>query len=114
MLCFYSLGNFVSNQREKDRILGGMMVVTLTKEELNRQTEKLLISNHGLIPVVTHYDRDFSNTKVYPMYSYTEDHLGRHHMRQVDRNMNFEYFNSVLHRLNVKLVMPDRFLAGSW
>jgi poly-gamma-glutamate synthesis protein (capsule biosynthesis protein) len=63
MLCFYSLGNFVSNQREKERILGALMLVTFTKEG-----EELSISDSGLIPVICHFEIGYVNTKVYPLY----------------------------------------------
>jgi poly-gamma-glutamate synthesis protein (capsule biosynthesis protein) len=104
MLCFYSLGNFASNQREKEMILGGMMLVTFTKEE-----GELSISSWGLIPTVTHYDQGFLNTKVYPLYSYTEELLEKHHLRPIDKTMDFKFFNDVTSKLNVKLITSNPF-----
>jgi poly-gamma-glutamate synthesis protein (capsule biosynthesis protein) len=104
MLCFYSLGNFCSNQREKERLLGGLMVVTFTKEEA-----EVTISDSGMIPVVTHYEQGFTNTKVYPYYSYTQELLNKHLMRQIDNKMNFDFFNGVLEKLNTKLITSNPF-----
>jgi poly-gamma-glutamate synthesis protein (capsule biosynthesis protein) len=103
-LCFYSLGNFVSNQREKERILGAMMLVTFLK-----QGDELSISDSGLLPVVCHFERNFTNTKVYPLYSYTEELLEKHLLHQRDKGMDYGFFNSVLFNLNAKLIMHNPF-----
>jgi poly-gamma-glutamate synthesis protein (capsule biosynthesis protein) len=103
-LCFYSLGNFCSNQREKERLLGGLMVVTFTKED-----NEVTISDSGMIPVVTHYEQGFVNTKVYPYYAYTQELLNRHLMRQIDNKMDFNFFNGVLEKLNTKLITSNPF-----
>jgi len=103
-LCFYSLGNFVSNQREKERILGGIMLATFTKEG-----ENLSITKSGLIPVICHFEAGYANTKVYPIYLYTDELLKKHHVRSWDSEMNFDFFHSVLRRLGTKLIMYNPF-----
>jgi poly-gamma-glutamate synthesis protein (capsule biosynthesis protein) len=107
-LCFYSLGNFVSNQRGKERLLGALMSVTFTKERFNLR-EEFSISHSGLIPVICHYDRGFTNTKVYPLYSYSEEMLEKHGARAEDDEMTFAYFNSVLDQLGTEIIMRDPF-----
>jgi poly-gamma-glutamate synthesis protein (capsule biosynthesis protein) len=103
-LCFYSLGNFVSNQREKERILGAMMLVTFTKEE-----EELSISDSGLIPVICHFEQYYANTKVYPLYSYSEELLRKHLIRLMDRETDYAFFYSVISNLGTKIIMSDPF-----
>jgi poly-gamma-glutamate synthesis protein (capsule biosynthesis protein) len=103
--CFYSIGNFVSNQREKERILGAMMAVTFTKED-----EQLYISDSGLIPVVCHFERSYRNTTVYPFYSYSEDLLKKHILVNFDRELSFGFFNYVLNRLETKIIMHNPFI----
>jgi poly-gamma-glutamate synthesis protein (capsule biosynthesis protein) len=105
MLCFYSLGNFASNQREKERVLGGLMLVTITKEE-----GETSITDSGLIPVVTHIERGFTNTKIYPLYSYTQELLDKHLLRITDKTMDLEFFNDVLSKLNTKIITNNPFL----
>jgi len=105
--CFYSLGNFVSHQRGKERILGAMMTVTFTKEEPELLPEKLSISNSGLIPVVCHFESGFTNTKVYPLYAYTQELLEKHYLRRVDSDMNFDFFKTVLNGLGTKMIMHN-------
>jgi len=103
--CFYSLGNFVSNQREKERILGAIMSVTFTKEG-----EQLYISDSGLIPVVCHFERGYTNTTVYPFYSYSEDLLKKHIIVNFDRELTIGFFNYILNRLGTKIIMHNPFI----
>jgi len=103
---FYSLGNFVSNQIEKERILGALMLVTFTK---NVTTEELSISDSGLIPVVCHFELGYVNTKAYPLYSYDEELLGKHLLRRRDNTMSFDFFNSILTNLGTNLIMQYPF-----
>jgi poly-gamma-glutamate synthesis protein (capsule biosynthesis protein) len=103
-LCFYSLGNFVSHQRDKERILGGIMLVTFTKEG-----EELSISKSGLIPVICHFEQGYKNTTVYPFYDYTEELLKKHLLKLWDKDMDFKFFHSVLRRLDTKIIMYNPF-----
>jgi poly-gamma-glutamate synthesis protein (capsule biosynthesis protein) len=106
-LCFYSLGNFVSNQQEAERIIGGMMAVTFTKKKTGLETEELSISDYGMIPVVCHFDRGFINTKVYPLYSYSEELLKTHALK--NNSLTIDFFYSVLNRMETKIFMHNPF-----
>ena len=108
-LCFYSLGNFVSNQAEKERVLGAVMLVTFTKEEQEANAPKLSISDSGLIPVICHFEQYYANTKVYPLYSYTDELLEKHLLRIRDKKMDREFFNSILNNLQTKIYTRDPF-----
>ena len=63
---FYSLGNFVSNQKENPKILGGMANITITKED-----EKVSIENYEMLPTVTH--RENGMYSVYMLSDYTDE-----------------------------------------
>jgi len=104
-LCFYSLGNFVSNQREKERVLGAIMLVTFTKGGSVYFPFELSISNYAMIPVICHFESNYKNTKVYPLYSYTQELLDKHLLAQLDKTMDMNYFYSVLTKLNTKMIM---------
>jgi poly-gamma-glutamate synthesis protein (capsule biosynthesis protein) len=99
-LCFYSLGNFVSNQSEKERILGALMHVTFIKEG-----GALSINAPQLIPVICHFEEGFTGTKVYPLYAYNDELLKKHWIRNRDKNCTLNFFDSVLNTLGVKLVL---------
>jgi poly-gamma-glutamate synthesis protein (capsule biosynthesis protein) len=125
--CFYSLGNFVSNQREKDRILGAFMLVTFVKEEAELNSSKLhsseynsmelhskelnpgklFITNPGLLPIVCHFDRHYNNTKVYPLYLYNEELLENHWCRNVDKSFTMDFLYTSMKGLGVKVLMHN-------
>jgi poly-gamma-glutamate synthesis protein (capsule biosynthesis protein) len=98
-LCFYSLGNFVSNQREKERVLGGVMVVTFTKEG-----EELSISDSGMIPVICHFEQFYTNTRVYPIYLYSEELLQKHLLRRMDSEMDYRFIYSIISNLGTRFI----------
>jgi poly-gamma-glutamate synthesis protein (capsule biosynthesis protein) len=107
-LCYYSLGNFVSHQNERERIIGGMMAVTFTKD--SSLTPNLSISDFWMIPVISHFDRYFRNTKIYPLYLYTDELLEKHALKNIGGGLSMNFFYSVLERLNVKILMYNPFL----
>ena len=63
---FYSLGNFVSNQKENPKILGGMANITITKEG-----ENVSIDSYEMLPTVTH--RENGMYSVYMLSDYTDE-----------------------------------------
>jgi poly-gamma-glutamate synthesis protein (capsule biosynthesis protein) len=105
-LVFYSLGNFASHQRERERLIGAMSVLTFNKS----QDGELSISNVGIIPVITHYDIRHRNTKIYPLWAYTDELLNIHGLRDHGRGLSFDFFYGVLDRLNTKIFMYNPFL----
>jgi len=102
--CFYSIGNFASNQREKERILGAMIALTFVKED-----DMLYISDSGLIPVVCHFELGYKNTTVYPFYLYSQDLLKKHILVLLDKETTFGSFNYILNRLDTKIIMRNPF-----
>jgi poly-gamma-glutamate synthesis protein (capsule biosynthesis protein) len=108
-LCFYSLGNFVAHQKEKERILGAFMLVIFVKESSASGEYNLYIANSGLIPTVCHFDAGFSNTKVYPLYLYSEELLEKHFVHTVDKLATMDFFHSVLNGLGAEIIMQNPF-----
>ena len=118
-LVFYSLGNFVSHQLEKETLIGGMMVLTFTKDvEMSKSREiieKLAITDVGMLPLITHYNRRFRGTKVYPLYLYTEELLAEHGFHRYDsrrvdpHGFTMDFFQSVLGRLQTRVITEHPF-----
>jgi len=111
MFVIYSLGNFASHQRERERVIGGMLVVMFEKEikshikpQDGEPAEELSL-NAQLLPVITHYDRSFKNTKIYPLYAYTDELAAVHGLR----NVSMEFFKGVLNRLNIDIITQNPF-----
>ena len=71
-LCYYSLGNFVSNQQYTDLVLGGMAYVEIEKDE---QGAHIVTDSAKVIPVVTHNDKtgDPVVIQTYYLADYTQD-----------------------------------------
>ena len=103
-LCFYSLGNFVSNQNRKERILGAFSVVTFVKEG-----ESLFITDSGLLPVICHIEPRFTGTKIYPLYGYTQELMEKHILYSSDNFLDLYFFNTVVNRLDIKIFNKNPF-----
>ena len=82
MLCFFSLGNFVSAQDRTYRMLGAMAYIRLRLIPPQNEGERgcFIFMDDGVIPVVTHFERNWTNFKVYPLYSYTDELAAIHWM----------------------------------
>jgi len=79
MLCFFSIGNFISAQREIPAFLGAMAYIKIRKTAAEKAEPKITaIADYGIIPVITHYENGFTGFKVYPVYSYSEELAKRH------------------------------------
>jgi poly-gamma-glutamate synthesis protein (capsule biosynthesis protein) len=74
-LCVYSLGNFLAAQKtmRPRTILGGLLYLKIKKE-----ASRIDVEETGIIPVLTHYERDYTGARVYPLYDYTEALAEKH------------------------------------
>lgn len=75
MLVYYSLGNFISYQREAPRMLGGMAKITITKD-----SEGTYISDASITPIVTHYENGPADYHyaIYKLQDYSQELAKRH------------------------------------
>jgi poly-gamma-glutamate synthesis protein (capsule biosynthesis protein) len=83
MVCFYSLGDFLSHtSSSKDCALGALGLVTVQKTALPGQPPVTQITGVQAIPTVCHYGRTRPlSFKVYPLYEYTEELAAAHRFR---------------------------------
>lgn len=79
MLVYYSLGNFISSQKEPACLLGGMADIKIARDE---QTGGLKILDSQLIPLVTHYNYEENEYTVYRLDEYTEELAAKHSVHQ--------------------------------
>lgn len=75
-LVFYSCGNFISNQNEIPRILGGMAEINLIKTTTDGVVTDLKVSDYNFIPTVTHYNS--YEHKVMLLEDYTDELASKH------------------------------------
>jgi poly-gamma-glutamate capsule biosynthesis protein CapA/YwtB (metallophosphatase superfamily) len=88
MLVYYSLGNFLSYQKEAPRMLGGMAELTITKDETG-----VHISDAAITPIVTHYEHgpaDF-NYAIYKLTDYTPTLSKLHGVSDIAKNGAMDY-----------------------
>ena len=61
---------FVSGQTELKNLLGGMADFTIKKDA---ESGKISIEDYSLVPLVMHYNSDFSEAGMYKLSDYTEE-----------------------------------------
>ena len=100
MLVYYSLGNFISTQKEPACLLGGMADITIVRDPVS---DTLSIRNADLIPLVTHYNHDQNIYTVYKLSDYTEDLAASHGVMPKAQNLSLWK----LYRNNYKKVLTQ-------
>jgi poly-gamma-glutamate synthesis protein (capsule biosynthesis protein) len=100
MLCYYSLGNFVSGQDQSPRLLGGMAFIKIKKDDSG-----VTIEEANIIPVITHYSTAWDGFTVYPFYDYTEELLSTHWITWKNKDINMEYFTTIIDNVFEEEVM---------
>lgn len=79
MLVYYSLGNFISTQKDPICLLGGMADISVYRDPI---TGKISITDYGMIPLVTHYNYDKNDYTVYKLEDYTEKLAKQHSIHE--------------------------------
>jgi poly-gamma-glutamate synthesis protein (capsule biosynthesis protein) len=97
MLCFYSLGNLLSAQTGLSSMLGAMAYVKIKRTYGNESA--VIFADAGAIPLVTHYERNFTGFKTYPLYAYSEELAGRHRIKQAENRYSLEYLSNLSARI---------------
>jgi len=92
-LVFYSLGNYVSRQKEVENLLGILGGVTICRED----DKKAYIKQATVIPTVTHYNFNSRGFKVYPLKQYTDELASAHGVSQFDGKVSVERFENIFY-----------------
>lgn len=87
-LVFYSLGNYVSRQKEATNLLGIMGGVKICSSE----KQGTYIDSASVMPIVTHYDTRSRGFDVYPLKDYNDDLASKHGVAQYDGKVSVERF----------------------
>ena len=80
----YSLGNFISAQSVGTNLIGGVLDFGVTVEDGAGN----VICDEEFTPIVTHYDGNFSNVRLYKLSDYTPEMAMSHGVRA---NSRFDY-----------------------
>lgn len=92
-LVAYSLGNFISAQNRGPRMLGGMLNFDIVVNNANRS---VAIENVKFSGVVTHYGYNYSNLRVYPLDSYTEELASKHGVISHTSDFSLDYLYDII------------------
>lgn len=96
-LCAYSLGNFISAQSVGQNLIGGILEfdVSLRVDENATEADKPIIGNIELIPIVTHYEGNYKNVRIYPLSEYTRELAESHGVKSMSK-FGYDYIFDVL------------------
>ena len=94
-LVYYSLGNYVSRQKEANNLLGGMASVKISRNK----DDSLYIKEASIMPIVTHYNTNSRGFRVYPLKDYTDELASQHGVNQFDGKVSIERFKSTVEKV---------------
>lgn len=97
MPVYYSLGNFISSQDVPKCMIGGMVKASFKGVKGDMKLEK-----NGLLPVVTHFGANYSNTRNYLWKDYSEELAAGHGLSA--KGFSYEYAKNLIHS-----VIDDKF-----
>ncbi len=95
-LCAYSLGNLISAQSRGKNLIGGVLNFSITVEEGRENT----VGDMEFIPVITHYDSNYSNVRLYKLSDYTPELADSHGVR-VNSKFSYELIYEYLESKNL-------------
>lgn len=94
-LVYYSLGNYVSRQKEANNLLGGMATVKISRNK----DDSIYIKESSIMPTVTHYNVNSRGFRVYPLKDYTDELASQHGVAQYDGKVSVERFRTTFEKV---------------
>ena len=91
----YAFGNFVSAQAYGYNLVSGLLTVTMTKEP---GSDKVVFDGMQFKPIVTHYNRGYSDITIYPLSEYTAELAAAHGVRQRTPDFSLDYIHEMVNR----------------
>lgn len=106
-LCAYSLGNFISAQSVGQNLIGGVLKFDVSLK--SDRTEAPVFENIELVPVITHYEGNYNNVKLYPLDRYTRELAESHGVKTMSK-FGYDYIFEVLKKnINEKYLNTDEY-----
>ena len=110
-LCAYSLGNFISAQSVGQNLIGGVLKFDVSLR--SDRTEAPVFGNIELVPVITHYEGNYHNVKLYPLDRYTRELAESHGVKTMSK-FGYDYIFDVLTKnINEKYLDPEKYYKES-
>lgn len=96
MPVYYSLGNFISAQDSPARMIGGMARV-----KFSGTTDDMKLEIAGFVPVINHYETNFSAIRNFVWSDYTMAHGENHGM--ASKGFSYEYAENLI----TEIISPE-------
>ncbi|WP_413233000.1 CapA family protein [Oceanobacillus sp. 1P07AA] len=90
-LVAYSLGNFLSNQQKYDQRVGGIFGFSITKQ-IKGDEEKVEVHSPTFVPTYVHFENDYTNYRVIPMFQLSDDQLNNAQEKYEDTKQHINQF----------------------
>lgn len=94
-LCAYSLGNFISAQSVGQNLIGGALKFDVSINPDGSGSP--VFENIELVPIITHYDGNYGNVRLYPLSEYTRE-LAESHGAKTGSRFGYDYIFEVLEK----------------
>lgn len=110
-LCAYSLGNFISAQSVGQNLIGGILQfdVTIGTKNVPKDENSPIIRNIELVPVITHYDGNYHDVRLYPLNEYPRELADSHGVRSMSL-FGYDYIFEVLEKnIDEKYFDPEKY-----
>lgn len=100
-IVFYSLGNFVSSAAQVSRAsedfenmyeIGAIATWDIVKEE-----ENISIQNVEIIPIVNHFESNYTNFRLMPFSNYSEELASQHYQSEYSSYFTVDWLSSQIH-----------------
>lgn len=103
-LCAYSLGNFISAQSVGQNLIGGVLKFDVSLKA--DRSEDLKIDNIEFVPVITQYEGNYHNVRLYPLDQYTRELADSHGVKSMSK-FGYDYIFEILKKnVNEKYFDP--------
>lgn len=102
-LCYYSLGNFVSNQDKAPRMLGAMADITIE----NNENGEVYIKEYGVTPLVTQKLFGQGLITTYKLSDYTEELASQNKILSNDAAFSLQYCKDLCRQVFGELYKED-------
>ncbi len=107
MLCYYSLGNLISNQEAFANNIGYLAMFDLVMDDEGRRVEA-----DAVLPIFNFHDKNKREAKIYTLDHLTEDIVAAHYSNQNRASGASPYTIASVHSI-IKGNVPAEFLPGS-
>lgn len=103
---YYSMGNFICAQTDNFNVIGELPDLDIVSDG---ETGEVTLENVGCIPVIIHYETDFSNMYIYPYSQYTPELASMHDLPYTWLRGTYTWFDWDFINESIDISIPKEF-----